>query len=99
MDSLPCLSMSVSSLSWPRFCVLRTFLGLFGAIIVSCVISLLYFLMSSIAFFLMVLHISAYSFRCLSSPFLDISRRFLTRARVGDDIVEYSGLLIALPAL
>ena len=52
--------------------------------------------MSSLAFFLMVLHISVYSIRCLSSPFSTISRRFVIRARVGDDILDFSGLLIVL---
>ena len=56
----------------------------------------LYFLMSSLAFFLMVLHISAYSIRCLLSLFSAISRRFVTSARVGDDILDFSGLLIVL---
>ena len=44
----------------------------------------------------MVLHISAYSSRCLSSPSSIISRPFVIRARVGDDILDFSGLLIAL---
>ena len=48
--------------------------------------------MSSLAFFLMVFHISAYSIRCLSSPCFTISRRFFIRARVGDDILDFSGL-------
>ena len=52
--------------------------------------------MSSLAFLLMVLHISAYSIRCLSSPFPAISRRFVIRARVGDDILDFSGFLVAL---
>ena len=52
--------------------------------------------MSSLAFFLMVLHISAYSIRFLLSPFSAISRRFVIRARVGDNIVDFSGLLVAL---
>ena len=34
-------------------------------------------------------------FRCLLSPFLAISRRFVIRARVGDDILNLCGLLIA----
>ena len=58
-----------------------------------------YFLISSIAFFLMVLHISAYCICCLSSPFPTISRRFVNRARVGDDIIYFSGLLIVLATL
>ena len=55
--------------------------------------------MSSLALFFMVLHISVYSIRCLSSPFSTISRRFIIRARVGDDIIEFSGLLIVLATL
>ena len=47
----------------------------------------------------MVLHISAYSIRCLLSPFPAISRRFVIRACVGDDILDFSGLLIALAIL
>ena len=67
--------------------------------IVSRMISWLNFLMSSLAFYLMVLHISAYSVRCLSSPFSTISRRFVIRTCVGDDILDFSGLLIALATL
>ena len=52
--------------------------------------------MSSLAFVLMVLHISAYFIRCLLSPFPAISRRVVIRARVGDDILDICGLLIAL---
>ena len=52
--------------------------------------------MSSIAFFLIVLHISAYFIRYLSSPFSTISRRFVIRARVGGDIFDFSGVLIDL---
>ncbi|KAK2171909.1 hypothetical protein NP493_1011g00019 [Ridgeia piscesae] len=48
-------------MSWPSFCVLRTFLRLFDAVIVSHMIFWLYFLVSSHVFCLMVLHISAYS--------------------------------------
>ena len=59
-------------------------------------ISWLYFLVSSLTFFLMVLHISAYSIRYLMSPFPAISHRFVIRARVGDDILDLCGLLIAL---
>ena len=50
-------------------------------------------MMSSLAFFLIVLHISAYSIRCLLSPFL---RRFVIRAPIDDDILDLCGLLIAL---
>ena len=52
--------------------------------------------MSSLAFFLVVLHISAYSIRCILSSLPAISRRFVTRTRVRDDILDLSGLLIAL---
>ena len=62
-------------------------------------ISWLYFLMSSLTFLLTVLRIYAYSIHCLSSPFSTISRRFFTRARVGDDILDFSGLLVALATL
>ena len=55
--------------------------------------------MSSLAFFLMVLHISMYFIRCLLSPFPAISHRFVNRARVGDDILDFCGLLIALATL
>ena len=47
----------------------------------------------------MVLHISVYSIRCLFSPFSAISRRFVIRARVGDDTLDLCGLLIALASL
>ena len=55
--------------------------------------------MYSLAFCLMVLHISAYSILCLSSPFSTMSRCFVIRAHVGDDILDSSGLLIALATL
>ena len=55
--------------------------------------------MSSFAFVLMVLHISAYSTRYLSLPFSTISRRFGIRARVSDNRLDFSGLLIALTTL
>ena len=55
--------------------------------------------MSSLALFFMVFHMSTYSIRCLSSPFSIISRRFVIRTRVGDDILDFSGLLIALATL
>ena len=44
----------------------------------------------------MVLHTSAYSIRCLLSPFSTISRRFVIRTRVGDGFLDFCGLLIAL---
>ena len=55
--------------------------------------------MFSLALFLMVLHNSAYSVRCLSSPFSTISCRYIIRVRVGEDILDFSGLLIALATL
>ena len=97
--SQPCLSRRVISLSWPSFCVFQTFFRLFDAMIVSRIISWLYFLMFSLAFVLMVLHISAYSIHCLSSPFSTISRCFIFRARSGDHILEFNGLLIDLATL
>ena len=97
--SLPCLSRSLTSLSRSSSWVLWTFFKLFDVTIVSRTISWLYFLMSSLAFVLMVLHISAYSICCLSSPFSISYRRFIIRARVGDDILDFSGLLIALATL
>ena len=67
--------------------------------IVSCMISWLYVLMSSFVFFLMVLHISASFIHCLLSPCPAISRRFVIRARGGDDILDLCGLLVALATL
>ena len=63
--------------------------------IVSRIISWLYFLMSSLAFFLMDLSISAYSIRCLLSLCFVICRPFVIRVRVGDDIFDLCGLVIA----
>ena len=94
--SLPYLSKRVISLSSPSVCVLRTFLRFFDVTIVSLMISWLYFLMFSLAFFLMVLHISAYPTRCISSPFSTICRRFAIKARIGDDTLDFNGLLIAV---
>ena len=59
--------------------------------IVSRMISWLYFLMSSLAFFLMVLHVSSYSIRCLF-VLSAIYRHFVTRVRVGADILDFCGL-------
>ena len=73
-----------------------TFLRLFDTMIVSRRIFLLYFFVSSPDFFLMVLHISAYSIRCLSSLVSTISWRFVIRARAGDNILDCSGLLFAV---
>ena len=44
----------------------------------------------------MILHLPAYTNLCIYSPFSTISRRFFISGRVGDDILEVSGLLIAL---
>ena len=55
--------------------------------------------MFSLIFFLMILHISAYSVRCLLSPFPAISRRFVIKAHAGDYILDFCGLLIALAIL
>ena len=52
--------------------------------------------MSSLAFFL---HIYAYSNRCLSSQCYAMSRRFVIKASVGDDILDFIGWLIALATL
>ena len=81
----------IFSISW-IFLPIRTFFRLFYVMIVSRMISWLYFLMPSLVFLLMIFYISAYFIRCLSSPFSTISRRFVTRARVG-------GLLIALATI
>ena len=64
--------------------------------IVSCIISWLYFLISSLAFFVVV---CLYSIRCLLSPFPAICRRFVIRTRVSDDILDLCGVLIALANL
>ena len=61
--------------------------------------SWMYFLTSALAFFLMVLHMSAYFDRCLLLPFSAISRRFIIRASAGNDILDLCGLLIALATL
>ena len=55
--------------------------------------------MSSLAFFLMVLYISAFSIRCLLSLFSAISRRFFIRVRVSDDIIDFCDLIISLAIL
>ena len=91
--------MSVISLSWPSFCVLRTVFRLFDSMIVSRMMSWVYFLMSSLVFILMVFYISANLIRCLLPPVPAISRRFVISARVGDAILDFHGLLIALATL
>ena len=63
--------------------------------IVSRMISWLYYLMSSVALFFMVLHISAYSVLCFPSPFSTVSRRFVIRAHIGDDLLHFSDVLIS----
>ena len=50
--SLPCLSRSVICLYWPSVCVLLTFFSLFNAMILFRMLSWLYFLISSLVFFL-----------------------------------------------
>ena len=90
------LSRSVINLFWPSFCIL---LRIFGVMISSHMISWLNIRMSSLGFCLMVLHISAYSIRCLSSPFSTIFLRFIVRTRVGDDFNDFSDLLITLATL
>ena len=55
--------------------------------------------MSSLAFFLMVLHISEYSILCFLSPCSAKTRCFVTRARGADDILDLSALLIALATI
>ena len=52
--------------------------------------------MSTLAFFLMFLHISAYSSLCFSSSFPTIPVRFVIRARIRNTILDFSGLLITL---
>ena len=69
---------------------------LFDAMIVSRMIFWLYFLMSALASSLKILHISACSIRCLLLPFPPVSRRFVIRVRVGDDNLDFCGLVIAL---
>ena len=64
--------------------------------IVSRMVSSMYFLMSSLAFFLIALHISACSIRCLLSPFSAISRGFVIRACVGDDILDFTYVMVSL---
>ena len=46
--------------------------------------------------FCLVLHISAYSIRCLLPQCPAIFRRFIIRSYAGDDILDVCGLLIAL---
>ena len=55
--------------------------------------------MFSLAFFFMVLHISAYSTSCLSSAVFIISYRFIIRALVDHEYLDFNGLLIAIATL
>ena len=48
------------------------------------------------AFVLIFLNISAYSVRCLLWPFSTITRDLVNRARVGDNILHFSVLVVAL---
>ena len=86
--SLSCFFRSVISLSWPSFCSLLTFIRLYDAMIVSHVISWMHFLM----FFLLCFW---WSCIFLHTPFI-VYHRFINIAYVDDDILELSGLLIAL---
>ena len=47
----------------------------------------------------MVLPMSAFSIRCLLTPCSEMFRRFVNRARVGDEILDLCRLLIALAIL
>ena len=66
---------------------------------VSRMISCLYVLMSSFAFLLIILHISACCIRCLLSPFSTFSCRFVIKTSIGDNILDFSGFSIALSTL
>ena len=72
---------------------LPTFFSLFDAMIVARMNSWLYFLVSSLAFFLMVLHNSVYSIRGLLTPFPAISRGFVIRS--GMWLVMISSIYVA----
>ena len=87
--SLPCFSKNIISLSWHNVCVLLTFFRLLDAMIGSYMISWFYFLMYFSAFLLLVLHISAFTVRCVSSPF----------PTVADDMLHFSGFSVALVTL
>ena len=80
------------SLFWSSISVLRTFLGLLDVTIVSRVV-----FPDVLSCFFMVLHIFAYSNRCLTLS--NISHRFVIRARVVDNVLNFSDLLFALAAL
>ena len=55
--------------------------------------------MSSVAFDLIVLQISTYSIRCLLALFSATSRCSVIKARAGDDILDFCGILIVLATL
>ena len=76
-------------------CVLLTLFKLFDVSIVFRMVSRLYFLMSSFAFFLRVLHISVYSMQSLA-VFFTISLRFFISALVGVDNLDLSRLVFCL---
>ena len=86
---------SVTSLYWPIVCIRLTFLSLFDAKIVYRIFIVLvirYFSWWSFMFLRTIFH-------CLCSPFSTSSRRFVIRARVSEDILDLSGLMIALATL
>ena len=76
-------------------CVLLTLFKLFDVSIVFRTVSRLYFLMSSFAFFLRVLHISVYSMQSVA-VFFTIFLRFFISALVGVDNLELSDLVFCL---
>ena len=73
-------------MSWPSFYSLLTFLRLYGAMIISRMISWLYFLMYVLLSFW-------WSCIFLYIPFIAY-RQFIIRAHVDDNILEFNGLLI-----
>ena len=73
------------------FSVLRTFLRLFDVMIVSWLYFLMFLLIFFIAYFCVPLLYVVYRL-----PFPTISRHFIIGACVGDDIIDFSGLFIAL---
>ena len=91
---LPCFYSSVIIRFFPRLVVLLTFFKLLYASIVSRISSKLCFRISSIAFFVMVLHISTCSMWSLGVLFSIISLRFFIRALVGDDIFGFFCFLV-----
>ena len=87
--SLPCFSKNIISLSWHSVCVVRTFFRLLDAMIGSYMNSWFYFLMYFSAFLLLVLHISAFTVRCVSSPF----------PTVADDMLHFNCFSVVLVTL